>query len=36
MDQPYTSVKGFIEEQMKNLHEQHAQWKEQKEESEKS
>ena len=35
MDLPFLGVSDFIDEQMKNLHEQHAQWKEQKEENEK-
>jgi hypothetical protein len=35
MDLPYTGVSDFIEEQMKRLHEQHEQWKIQKEETEK-
>ena len=36
LDLPFMSVDDFVEEQMKKLHEQHAQWKEQKEEAEKS
>jgi len=35
MNLPYTSVSDFVEEQMKKLHEQHDQWKEQMEEAEK-
>ena len=36
LDLPFMGVDDFVEEQMKKLHEQHAQWKEQKEEAEKS
>ena len=35
MDLPFIGVSDFIDEQMKNLHEQHTQWKEQMEETEK-
>jgi len=36
LDLPFMGVDDFVEEQMKKLHEQHAIWKEQKEEAEKS
>ena len=36
LELPFMGVDDFVEEQMKKLHEQHDQWKEQKEEAEKS
>jgi regulator of sirC expression with transglutaminase-like and TPR domain len=35
LDLPFTSVDDFVEEQIKKLHEQHGQWKIQKEEADK-
>jgi Arc/MetJ-type ribon-helix-helix transcriptional regulator len=35
LDLPFISVDDFVEEQLKKLHEQHDQWKEQKEENKK-
>jgi hypothetical protein len=34
MDLPFLTVRDFVDEQMKELHEQHAQWKAQMEETE--